>query len=92
MFTNSNMSHIVSYNYTQTFKSKHLITLLKSYAAKFWPQSYFSCNMMKYEVTLQLVVNFFFLFFKHLNNTRFQVTQNLVILNTTNPFFTCRRQ
>jgi hypothetical protein len=35
----------------------------------------------------------FFVFFKHLNNTPFQKkTQNLVVLNTTNPFFTCTRQ
>jgi hypothetical protein len=49
--------------------------------------------MIKYEVTLPLVVQkYFFLFFKHLNNIHFQITQNLVVLNITNPFFTCSRQ
>jgi hypothetical protein len=66
--------------------SKHLITFLKSYATT---QYYFSLSMIKYEVTLPLVAQkSFFLFFKHLNNTLFQITQNLVVLNTTNTFFT----
>jgi hypothetical protein len=48
---------------------------------------------MKYEVTPPLVdkkVSLYF--FKRLNNTPLRITQTLVVLNTTNPFFTCSRQ
>jgi hypothetical protein len=63
MFTNKNISHIVSYNYNQIFEVWHLITLLKSYAAQIWSQPNFGLSMIKYEVTLPLVVKKLFFYF-----------------------------
>ena len=56
MFSKGYISHIISYNSSETLRFEYIIMFLNSYAPQIWIQSYFYHNIRKYDVTRLIVM------------------------------------
>ena len=52
--------YLVSYNSIQTLRFEYSIIFLNTYTSQIWTQSYVYLNVIKYKVTIVIVIETFF--------------------------------